>query len=202
MQHYAIHHDDAPPFISHALKLIRQYGLSLSSLGTPAWKQHVRAATQAQARASWLGRVALQPDLQLIYPPDAQLHIAGYLTMPTFRGRQRLTQLRINDEQAFTHCSDRQCTSCGVPETRAHLLLHCLALLHVRRAYEHLLPSLSMNTVANNSRLARLLSSPQAQPLTYEQMHRLRIVGNFIADLMYARGALIVTAGPLSLPFW
>ena len=56
-------------------------------------------------------RVARQPDLQLLYRPDSQLAIAGYLTIPSFWGS--LTQLRTNDELAFTQRTDRQCVMRG-----------------------------------------------------------------------------------------
>ena len=96
--------------------------------------------------------------------------------MPTFRGRQQLIQLRIRVMSRPSPALIASARRVGYQKPE-HLLLRCLALLHVRRADEHLLPPLSTNMEGDDSRLAQLLSSPQAQPLTNEQMHRLQIVG-------------------------
>lgn len=131
------HATPLPPFLKRVSTLLEELGLDNSNLQPQSYKAAIKAAIHRGARKKWLEKVTARPELRYVFNADSQLTMQHYLTLPSFRGRQALTQFRL--DALPTPAPDRGvCPLCFVRTgcLRQHLITRCVIGTRIASKYD------------------------------------------------------------------
>jgi hypothetical protein len=192
----AVKLDPMPKHIQKLLQLLNSSNLTLLKLTAPSAKHIIKKAINKQALLEWRTTLASKTHLHMSFKHTNTYKIQYYLTIPSFKGRQLITKIRLNDlplaAAPWLNAND-SCPVCGcnTPESKKHYLLSCIAFLPIRLKYDQLLNHIFTNISENHHTpdpVSRLLLATYPES---SNTHFIHSVGLYMSELWHRRTTIL-----------